>query len=301
MSLVTFCDTADRPYGVKTTMAALEAGGSLPSPKGMDVFVKPNFNTADPAPGSTHNQTLISMIDALWDRGAKSITVGDRACRETSTVMQDKGFLPALQKRDVKVINFDELGDSDWVEVKEPGHHWPDGFKVARPVMESEYLALTCCLKTHQFGGVFTLSMKLGVGVAPSRSVDDKYMNRLHSSEHQRKMIAELNTAFNPKFIILDGVDAFVDGGPATGERVSGNVFLGSSDRVAIDAAGVACLKQLGSNDAIMNTPIYRQEQIVRAVELGLGAASPADINLSAADEASRARCAQVAEILGQG
>ena len=78
MSLVTFCDTADRAYGVKTTMAALEAGGCLPSPKGMDVFIKPNFNTADPAPASTHNETLLSMIDQLWERGAKSITLGER-------------------------------------------------------------------------------------------------------------------------------------------------------------------------------------------------------------------------------
>ncbi len=301
MSLVAFCDTPDRPYGVKTIMATLEAGGALASPKGKDVFVKPNFNTSDPAPGSTHNDTLLTMIDELWDRGAKSITLGERSCRTTFECMQEKGILPELKKREVKVINFDELKSSGWVKVKEPGHHWPKGFKVARPLMEAEYLALTCCLKTHQYGGVFTLSLKLAVGVAPSRSVDAKYMNELHSSVHQRRMIAELNTAFDPKLIILDGVDAFVDGGPATGERVSGNVFLGAADRVAIDAVGVACLKELGSNEAVMNTPIYRQEQIARAVELGLGAASPADISMSPADAASRGRCAKVAQILSQG
>jgi hypothetical protein len=50
----------------------------------------------------------------------------------------------------------------------------------------------------------------------------------------------------------------------------------------------VAVLKHLGSNEKIMKPRIFEQEQIARAVELGLGAASPAQIRLVAADNASR-------------
>ena len=62
-------------------------------------------------------------------------------------------------------------------------------------------------------------------------------MRELHTSPHQRKMIAEINTPFKPDLIVLDGIEAFVDGGPMTGKRAKGNVFLVSRDRVAMDAA----------------------------------------------------------------
>ncbi|MBW2582966.1 MAG: DUF362 domain-containing protein, partial [Deltaproteobacteria bacterium] len=106
---------------------------------------------------------------------------------------------------------------------------------------------------------------------------------------------------FKPALVVLDGIDAFVDGGPATGKRAQGNVFLASTDRVAIDAVGVAILKSLGSNDQIMNAKIFDQEQIARAVELGLGASSPSEIEMIPADEQSREYRDRVSEILNEG
>ena len=126
-------------------------------------------------------------------------------------------------------------------------------------------------------------------------------MSELHSSPHQRKLIAEINASFKPALVVLDGIDAFVDGGPATGKRAQGNVFLAATDRVAIDAVGVAILKSLGSNDQVMNTKIFDQEQISRAVELGLGASSPSEIEMIPADEQSREYRDRVSEILNEG
>ena len=184
--------------------------------------------------------------------------------------------------------------------IKPKGGHWPNGFRVARPVLEAECLVSTCCLKTHQFGGIFTMSLKLHVGVVPTTRHGYDYMQQLHGSPHQRRMIAEINQAFTPALVVMDGVDAFVDGGPASGKRAKGNAFLASSDRVAVDACGVAMLKLLGSNQAIMGRPIFEQEQIARAVELGLGAASPASIEL-VADTESVALRDQVADMLKKG
>jgi uncharacterized protein (DUF362 family) len=93
-------------------------------------------------------------------------------------------------------------------------------------------------------------------------------MSELHQSSHQRKLIAEINAPFKPDLIVLDGIDAFVDGGPANGKRAKGNVFLAATDRVAIDAVGLAILQYLGSNNQIMNTKIFEQEQIARAAEI---------------------------------
>ena len=296
-SRVIFFQTEDRKQGVKTILKGLK-GNPI---KGKKVLIKPNFNTADPTPGSTHNETLVALVEEVWKMGAKSVSVGDRSFPPTREVMEKKGILPLMEKLEVKIAGFDDLPEKDWVEFKPKGSHWPDGFRIARPVLESEYLISTACLKTHQYGGVFTLSLKLHVGVVPTSRQGFDYMKHLHSSPHQRKMIAEINEPFKPNLVIMDGIEAFVDGGPATGKRAQGNVFWASSDRVAVDAVGVALLKHLGSNDKIMNRKIFEQGQIARAVEIGLGASSPARIELAAADAKSRAYRDKVAEILNQG
>lgn len=297
MSRVALVETEDRGRGVRSSLAALNVNPV----KGKDVLLKPNFNTADPTPGSTHNQTLMELVEQLWGMGARSITLGERSYPPTREVMEAKGVLPLLEKAGVKVKDFDRLEERDWVLLRPKDTHWSEGFRIARPILEAECLVSTCCLKTHQYGGVFTMSLKLHVGVVPTSRHGYNYMRELHSSPHQRKMIAEINAPFRPELIVLDGVDAFVDGGPATGKLVKGNVFLASTDRIAIDATGVAILKLLGSNQAVMRPRIFEQEQIARAAELGLGAPSAASIEVIAADERSRAYADRVSEALHGG
>ena len=282
-SLVTLMNTDDRTNGVGPTIDAL---GSNPV-KNKHVLLKPNFNTADPAPGSTHNDTLTALVKKIWDMGAAAVTLGERSFPPTRKVMEDKGILPLMKDLDVKIVDFDTLAPEDWVKVDVKNSHWKDGFRIARPILEAECLVSTGCLKTHQFGGVFTHSLKLHVGVVPTTRNGFDYMSELHQSPHQRKLIAEINAPFKVDLVFMDGVDAFVDGGPATGQRAKGDVLLASTDRVAIDAVGIAALKTMGANTAIMNTPIFQQEQIVRAVELGIGAGSVDDIEVVAVDNNS--------------
>jgi uncharacterized protein (DUF362 family) len=296
-SRVTLVGTEDRKRGVAASIAALNSNPV----KNKDVLIKPNFNTADTFPGSTHNDTLVALVEEMWRMGAKSVSLGERSYPLTREVMEQKGVLPLMKKLNVKVIDFDGLEDRDWVLVSPKDSHWSKGFRIARPILESECLVSTCCLKTHQHGGVFTLSLKLHVGVVPTHRHGYAYMSELHGSPHQRKMIAEINGPFKPSLVVLDGLEAFVDQGPATGKRARSNVFLASSDRVAIDAVGVAVLKSLGSNSSIMRPKIFDQEQIARAVELGLGASSPSEIDLIPADESSRPMVEKITQILNQG
>jgi uncharacterized protein (DUF362 family) len=297
MSRVSVIRTSDREAGVKHSVRAL---GINPA-RGKDVLIKPNFNTADKTPGSTHNDTLVALVDELWEMGAKSISLGERSYPLTRQVIEEKGILPVLEKLHVRVVDFDKLSDKDWVLVNPKGSHWRNGFRVARPILDAECLVSTCCLKTHQFGGIFTMSLKLHVGVVPTTRHGYNYMQELHSSPHQRELIAEINEPFKPALVVLDGVDAFVDGGPSSGKRAHGNMFLASTDRVAIDAVGVAMLKVLGSNPAIMDRLIFEQEQIVRAAEFGIGASSPSAIDIVPADRESTALRNQLAEALKKG
>ena len=293
MSKVVVLKIKDRKQGVSEVLSLLD----YPSMKGKRVLVKPNFNTADPTPGSTHNDTLWQLLQEIHDGGAIDITVGDRSGpTPTKEVLEEKGILNMAKELDFTPINFEDLEDKDWVKFDPDGNHWNDGFFIARPVVEAEYTVSTCCIKTHQYGGVFTLSLKNSVGVTPRH-----LMRELHGSSDMRKMIAEINLGYEPDLIVIDGIECFVDGGPMTGTKKTANVFIAGNDRVAVDAVGIAVLKELGAKKEIMERKIFEQEQIQRAAELGLGIRGPDQIELITPDRTSGEYAKKLESILAQG
>jgi uncharacterized protein (DUF362 family) len=290
---VVLIKTSDRAAGIKRAVHLLEP----PPMKGKRVFIKPNFNTADPFPASTHNDTLKALVEEIREGGAAGITLGERSGPPpTQKVMEEKGIFALADEMGFEVINFEDLVEDDWIHFNPTGCHWPEGFFVPRPLVESEYAVSTCCLKTHQYGGVFTMSLKLSVGATPK-----SLMPLLHRSSDQRLMIAEINAAYSPQLVLIDGLEAFVDGGPSAGRKVAAEVIIAATDRIAADAVGLAVLKELGSNEAIMKRKIFDQEQISRAVELGFGVSSPERIDIVTGDEPSQAYAAKLEAILAQG
>jgi uncharacterized protein (DUF362 family) len=242
--------------------------------KGKAVALKPNFNTADPFPASTHNDTLQALITTLKDLGAASIVIAERSGpSNTDDVMEKKGIFDMSKKLDFSLTNLDNVDSQSWVRIQPDGSHWKNGFNFARVYAEAECVVQTCCLKTHRYGGHFTISLKNSVGM-----VERSFMNELHKNPYQRQMIAEINTAYTPDLIVMDGIEAFVNGGPMEGTKAHANVVLAGNDRVAIDAAGVALLRLLGTTPEVTRGTVFQQDQIARAVELGIGIQSPAKI-----------------------
>ena len=285
--------TTDRKRGVTEVLKLLNPRGL----SGKKVVIKPNFNSADATPGSTHNDTLAQIVTELHERGARSITLGESSGPpRTHGVMEQKGTFDLARDLKFDVVDYEQIPESDWVAFPAAGTNWPDGFHLPRLIVDSEYTVTTCCLKTHGAGGVFTLSLKLAVGLTPK-----PIRRTMHRSPDMRRMIAELNTGYKPSLIVLDGVAAFTDGGPSRGELKAGNVMIAGDDRVAVDAVGVAMLKSLGANQAIMGRPIFQQEQIARAVEVKLGVSSPDAIEIVTGDAESRACADTLRGILAQG
>jgi uncharacterized protein (DUF362 family) len=293
---VALVSTTYRGEGVRQAIDLL----GIKSFRGRSVVLKPNFNTADPAPGSTHNDTLRSLILSLQQMGAKQITLAERSGPGDSTraVMEKKGIFGLAQELGFSIVNLEELGPEGWSKIEPKESHWSQGFHFPRIYLEAESIVQTCCLKTHAYGGHFTLSLKNSVGLVPRRGYP--YMQELHSSPHQRQMIAEINTAYSPDLVVLDGVEAFVDGGPHRGTRVEAKVMLAGTDQVAIDAVGVAILRLLGTTPEVSLGPIFEQEQIARAAELGLGVSSAKQIQLITGDAGSEAFAARVRDILAR-
>jgi uncharacterized protein (DUF362 family) len=289
--------TDDRAQGVQR---ALDLLGINPV-EAKTVFLKPNYNSADPSPGSTHAATLRALVERLWAMGAQRITLGDRSgMGDTRTVLQAMGVFDLASELAFETMVFDELRAEDWVPADAPGSHWRRGFYVARPCLEAQAVVQTCNLKTHRFGGHFTLSLKNSVGLA-AKSVPGagyNYMTELHNSADQRRMIAEINAAYTPALIVLDGVEAFTSGGPDVGTKVEAGVVLASADRIALDAVGVAILRDLGTTANVQRGRVFAQEQIARAVELGLGVAQPEAITILADEADSRAYADRLRPIL---
>ena len=89
MNQVSLVRTSDRAKGVRRAIALLESNPV----RGKTVMLKPNFNSADPTPGSTHIDTLRALVENLKEMGAKSITLAERSGPgdSTRTVMEKKG------------------------------------------------------------------------------------------------------------------------------------------------------------------------------------------------------------------
>jgi len=124
---VAIVKTDDRLTGVKKALELL----NLNHIKGKNLFLKPNFNSADPAPGSTHPDTLGILVKVLQTLGAERITVGDRSgMGDTRRVMEQKDAFRMANELGFESLVFDELGADDWLLQELPGSHWQQGFAV---------------------------------------------------------------------------------------------------------------------------------------------------------------------------
>jgi uncharacterized protein (DUF362 family) len=186
------------------------------------------------------------------------------------------------KERGFSTVVLDRIDHTGWREIQSPGLPWSRGFFIANVFAGADRVVQTCCLKTHRFGGNFTMSLKNSVGIIAKRvpGVNYDFMGELHASPHQRLMIAEINKFYRTDLVVMDATDGFSTGGPDKGKLIHPGVMIASTDRVAIDAVGVALLRSYGTMRDVMGGRIFEQEQIARAAELGIGVASVAAIRL---------------------
>jgi uncharacterized protein (DUF362 family) len=262
----------DRAEGLRRGLAMFDQSDF----QGKDVFIKPNYNTKDLAPGSTHNDILQTTVSWLKDGGSGRLTVGDRSYEGASIVFEALGLAPMADEMGFELLDLAMMEADQWEMVSFEGCTWSSGFPFARPIREADAIVSLACLKTHGYGGHFTMSLKNSIGmvagVVPGENHD--YMEQLHAANFMRRMIADVNMAYNPDLVVIDGIDAFVDGGPWDGTLAHPGVILLGTDRVAIDAVGVSILRYLGTTRAVRQWGVFDQEQIFRSVQLGLGVGS---------------------------
>lgn len=96
----------------------------------------------------------------------------------------------------------------------------------------------------------------------------------------------------------MDGIKAFITGGPESGTIVEPKFMLASTDRVAIGTFGVALLKLYGAKGKIANESVFEQDQIKRAAELGIGVRSPSEIKLVALNSGAETELERLTQTL---
>lgn len=290
--------TSDRKEGIKELFEHFESG----SLSGKKAAIKANYNSADPFPASTHIDTLSAIVDELKGRGARVVIAERSGMGDTKEVLEAMGVMELAKKKGFDVVILDELKGSEWIGEAPGKSHWKRGFLFPKLFKEADTVVQTCCLKTHRFGGHFTMSLKNSVGMVAAYGPDDGYgyMSELHSSRYQRQMIAEINTAYKPEFVIMDGIQGFSKGGPEAGTLIEPGIIIAGNDRVAIDAVGVAVLRIYGTTSDVSKGNVFEQEQIARAAELGIGASGAEDIEIIPVNDEAQDICSLIRESLGR-
>ena len=229
---------------------------------GQKVLIKPNVNSDDPAPGTTHPETVGELVRLAKEKGAYVI-VADRSNARWDTIeaMKKLGIYQAAEQAGAdEIIGFE---DGDWMRVKPAqATSWPNGFRVPKLLTEVDHIINLPVLHTH-FITSHSLALKNLVGLIHSldRAV-------FHASKKRDEMIVEISLAIKPSLNVIEGTKAFIKGGPFEGEIINSKVYLASSDILAAEIAGIVLLKKYQA-ELFWDDP-WQARQVKRAVELDL-------------------------------
>jgi uncharacterized protein (DUF362 family) len=229
---------------------------------GQKVLVKPNVNSDDPAPGTTHPESLAEVVRLAKKKGA-NVIVADRSNPRWDTIpaMKKTGMYQAAS--DAGADEILGLEDGEWIRVRpEKAENWPKGFRIPKMLAEVDHIISVPVLHTHVITS-HSLALKNLVGLIHP-------LDRMvfHASSNRDEMIAEISLAVKPSLTVIDGTKAFIDGGPSTGTLVHPKVYLAARDVLIADVFGVELLKKEGAK--LFSDDPWESRQIVRAVELGI-------------------------------
>jgi len=235
------------------------------------ILLKPNFNTADPFPGSTAMDFLQAVIEIISEANPKELIVGESCTYflNTEKVCRLKGAPAVMEKFKVTWHNF-EMGK--WVKIDVPGGIYFKSIKIPKIVQEVDKIILLPCLKTH-FLAAYTGALKINIGMLKPSQRSLLHLN------HLQERVAEVASVIKPDLIIMDGRKCFTEGGPDKGKLEEPNILMASNDMVAIDVEGLKILQNYKADNKLGTDP-WALKQITSAVELGIGSKSEEDYQI---------------------
>jgi uncharacterized protein (DUF362 family) len=239
--------------------------------KGDTILLKPNYNTADPFPGSSDPEFIKAVIDMLYKAGAGKVIVGERtAFLHSRKVLEQAGIVKVAEEAGAEVVVFGKDGwhamfdRKGWRRVKVPAGQYLHKVSLAKEALEIDKIVYVPLIKTHH-AAEFTGAIKLSMG-----SVKPFFDQITFHTRHLQEKLAELSLVVKPDLIIMDARKVFITGGPAKGELREPNLILASGNQVAIDVEGVKILQSYSGN-GLEGKNVWDLVQIKHVIELGLG------------------------------
>jgi len=239
--------------------------------KGDTILLKPNYNTADPFPGSSDPQLIKAIINLLYGAGAGRVILGERtAFLHSRKVLEQASIVKVAEEAGAEVRVFGRNGwhaifdSKGWRRNEVSGGQYLRSVSLAKEALEIEKIVYTPLIKTHQLEE-FTGAIKLSMGlVRPLFNQITFHLRHLHEK------LAELMLVFKPDLIIMDARKVFITGGPARGELREPNLILASGNQVAVDIEGAKIVQGYPSC-SLEGRNAWDLKQIKHAVKLGLG------------------------------
>jgi uncharacterized protein (DUF362 family) len=239
--------------------------------KGDTVLLKPNYNTADPFPGSSDPAFIRAIIEMLYEADAAKVILAERtAFLHNRRVLEQAGIVKVAEEAGAEVRVFGKDGWSTlfdfkgWRRVKVPNGQFLRKVSLAREALDIEKIVYAPIIKMHH-AAEFTGAIKLSMGF-----VKPFFDQMTFHSKNLCEKLAELQLMLKPDLIIMDARKVFITGGPAKGEMREPNLILASGNQVAIDVEGVKVLQSFAGNK-LEGKNVWDLTQIKHSLELGLG------------------------------
>lgn len=292
---VVIIKAATREEGINQAIAMF---GGLGFVAGRDVVIKPNFNSQYEFPATTHDDTIRTVVKGLKGANAGKITIGESSgattgsATPTATVVQMKNTMALVGELGIEFLSYDTAG-VEFETFNFDGMTWSGGLAIPKLMRSDRVKILLPCCKTHSLAD-YTFSIKIAAGLPPRSRRG--LISDMHTNLQEK--VADIGKGFEPDLIVMDALKCFIDGGPDSGTVREPGLIVVSNDRIALDAVGVAILKNAGSTSAPIRGKIFQTRQLVRAVEIGLTKTkNPDGIELVGNDDATISKLRSILDV----
>jgi uncharacterized protein (DUF362 family) len=196
------------------------------------ILVKPNLVSTYRQLASVHIDTIRAILDFIKKFTNQRIIIAEGSAGDTFTAYKNFRYMELLKNYNIKLI---DLNEDDYEEIDVFDSNFkPMTLRVAKTVLNSDYIISSALLKTHDTV-IVTLSIKnMVVG-----SLINGDKPRIHQGYKAINLnIFKLARYVWPNLAIIDGFTAMEGDGPISGEGVDMRVTIASKDALAADVIG---------------------------------------------------------------